>query len=516
MGGVYTMSMFKHLSWKLMVIFSLMLFIGISAIGIYAAYHLETKMISAAQEKLRSDLTIAKAYVNSRIPGDWEYRDGKLFKGGSLMNNSSWVDEIKEMTGDHVTLFLQDTRVATSVLNKNGNRAVGTKASPEVIRRVLQESKTFLGKAQVVGIDNLAAYEPLLDASGQVIGMLFVGVPITPYEQMIYDFKKNLALFLIAEVLLAAMGIYYVSKRISKPIEQLATAASLVAKGNLAVEIDIDAKDEVGLLAAAFSQMTENLNQLITNMGLTAKQVAASSHQMSNASMSLSQGTNEQASTIQQLAASMQMIASQTQANAEYANKGTLLTESAKKNAGESKLHMGEMLTSMEMIQHSSLQISNIIKVIDEIAFQTNLLALNAAIEASRAGQHGKGFAVVAEEVRNLAARSAQAAKETAMLIETAVKRAADGTKTTMATADSLEHLAGNITQVSQLVDHIATACNEQALSISQINQGITQVSQVVQNNSAAAHETAAASQELNSQAALLKEMVSKFHVKES
>jgi methyl-accepting chemotaxis protein len=353
---------------------------------------------------------------------------------------------------------------------------------------------------------------------------------------------------MIAGALLAVGLGLLLSRSITRPLGRTLEMIEDLAAGRLGRRLGMNRQDEIGQMARAMDDFADNLekevleafqrladgdftfqaqglvreplaranqslNALVTELQQVANQIAGAGGEVADASQSLSQGATEQASSLEEISASMTEMVEQTRQSAENARQADQLANNAQGDAETGNFRMQAMTQAMAEIAGAGQNISKIIKTIEEIAFQTNLLALNAAVEAARAGQHGKGFAVVAEEVRNLAARSAKAAQETAELIEGTVEKTSRGTQIAQETAEALENIVGGVKKVSDLVGEIAAAVNEQAEGIGQVNIALSQIDQVTQQNTANAEESAAAAEELSAQAQQLREMLGRFRL---
>jgi len=286
------------------------------------------------------------------------------------------------------------------------------------------------------------------------------------------------------------------------------------AQGDLSREIKtISDKDTIG---NAMTNLSNNLNKMFVEINASTDHVSSGSQQVADGSQILAEGATEQAASIEKLSSAVSEIAEKTKSNAQRAEEAAELAETIKSKAEKGSHQMDEMMAAVNEINEASSSIGKVIKVIDDIAFQTNILALNAAVEAARAGTAGKGFAVVAEEVRNLAAKSAEAAKDTSQLIENSIEKANVGVRIADDTAESLKEIVSGINESSQIVEEIARSSEEQSYGIEEVNTSIDQIALVVQQNSATAEESAAASQQMSSQSVILQDLIAQFKIKDA
>ncbi|MCC7679627.1 methyl-accepting chemotaxis protein [Janthinobacterium sp. FW305-128] len=320
----------------------------------------------------------------------------------------------------------------------------------------------------------------------------------------------TLSLSIAATAIAIALAIL-ISRSISRPIAEAVKVAQRVAAGDLSVSIDARGNDETGQLLRALKEMNDNLQGIVARVRHGTDAIAHGSREIASGNMDLSSRTEQQASSLEETASSMEELTSTVKQNGENARQANQMAQSASSVASKGGQVVAEVITTMDSINASSKKIVDIISVIDGIAFQTNILALNAAVEAARAGEQGRGFAVVATEVRNLAHRSASAAKEIKILIDDSVHQVSLGSTLVNQAGSTMEEIVNSVRRVTDIMAEITSASNEQEAGIEQINQAITEMDAVTQQNAALVEEAAAASEALQDQAGILAEAVSVF-----
>ncbi|MDQ5984906.1 MAG: hypothetical protein CSYNP_03445 [Syntrophus sp. SKADARSKE-3] len=391
---------------------------------------------------------------------------------GFDLSTDSMVDEVKKRYGVECTIFQGDVRVSTTIV-RDGKRAIGTKMdNVKVIETVLHKGETFLDINKILGKKYDAAYWPLRNVDGKIVGMLFIGKDRELIEQTM---NSTILPTLIAAIIMAVLSV----------------GASLLLVRSL----------------------VRNLNRVISGLALSYEEVSDASAQVATTSQVLAEGASEQASSLQETSSSLEKLAFMTRQNADHAHQAKEMMLESQRIVGNVQGHMEVMNQAIEEIAKTSEETSKIIKTIDEIAFQTNLLALNAAVEAARAGEAGAGFAVVADEVRSLAMRAAEAAKSTNNLIDNTMKAVKNGSELTRVTRDAFQENIEIIGKVGQLVDEVASASQEQASGIIQVNSAVTQMDKVIQQSAANTEESAGASEALKAQAGQMEIFVEELRI---
>lgn len=527
----------------------------------------------ALQMKAESDVRALNEILDSRYAGDWQILSDGLYKGDTKIDGAnSIVDSLSAICDGKVTIFSGDTRVATTVTNGDGQRSVGTKASQEVIDRVLKGGENFVGQANVMGEEHHAAYRPLKNAAGQIVGMLFVGVSTQKNEmdEVIHSFVFSTAVAAIIIVLISAGALRFFIGKIIGMIDEIADAMRKISGGDLRIaDLSIRSDDEIGVLASGVNDMRQKLKNLLTGIARSSERVAASSEELTASSQQgaesismvaqntaeMTAASSEQSQTVDVLQRTIEDMRAKMHAlHAEAGDMNSTAVSSAKNAAaGREKVDVAisMMKNVTEQVNNSAKVVGNlgrrsdeigqIVGTISEIAAQTNLLALNAAIEAARAGEHGKGFAVVADEVRKLAEQSGSAAANISQLIVTiqndtvsaveSIERGNNSVKDCMSsvleTGDAFRSIESQVDQltgsVRRSIDHIEAvntssheildAVDRVHKTTGRVSDHATSVSAATEEQTATMEEIAEASRSLAQLASDMQTDVSKFNL---
>ncbi|HVL74524.1 MAG TPA: methyl-accepting chemotaxis protein [Noviherbaspirillum sp.] len=460
-----------------------------------------------------NQLTLAKAVANHQllakaISGDAAEYQAQLEQ---IENNSR---EIERQWTSYTASALTPQERSLAAKFDAARASFQTEALTPAVQ-ALKEYNTVVASQILYG--RMAELFAPLDETIDALIQLQLDTARIQYErsQSAYLLIRNIcvAAVLIGLLLAAFVGTWLV-RAICGPLDQAAALAGSVAQGDLSRDIRIASEDETGRLLQALSNMTTSLSRIVAQVRQGADAMSTASAEIAAGNQDLSGRTEQQASALEETAASMEELTATVKQNASNAEQANQLAQAASDVAGRGGAVVQQVVGTMDDIHASSKKIVDIIGVIDGIAFQTNILALNAAVEAARAGEQGRGFAVVASEVRNLAQRSAAAAKEIKALIDSSVGKVESGARLVNEAGSTMDEIVSSIHKVAAMMSEITTASAEQTSGIEQVNRAIAQMDQVTQQNAALVEQAAAAAAAMQQQASSLAQAVSVFHIR--
>jgi len=531
---------------KLIGFTALAVAISVSVTTFATLYYLKSDLAVQAEASLDSRLALFWTYLRAKGGSEtnsFRIEDEKLIIGSYVANgNYELVDKIKQIFGGTATIFMRDVRVSTNVLTNEGQRAVGTKLQGPAYDAIFKAGMSYHGEAPVLGKPYFTAYNPIKNGKGDVIGVLYVGIP----KADIFRAYDRVA-FIVALIALPLVGgittaVFFFVKKATRPLVEGVEIANRLAEGDLTPVIAVKGRDEVGQLLASMKHMIERWKEVVGELGNTADSMASASTQLSAGAEQISKSAAIEAERTSQVAsASVEM----SQTVNEIARNTTSITSSAAETTKVAKEGEQVVAKSVEEVKkiasvveesagivqslgERSTQIGAIIGVINDIADQTNLLALNAAIEAARAGEQGRGFAVVADEVRKLAERTASATTEIGTMIKAiqsevehageSMKKATDkvesGVRLSGEAGSALKKIIHATSGLQEMVQQIGSATVEMAGTSESITRDVENIASACRKVSASSSQTKQASVALHDMSTTLQTLAGRFRLR--